>query len=119
MTFDPNDFLRIAYELGQEADDEAKLRTAVGRAYYAVFLRARERLGIRQRRYVHRLVIGALRRSDRAAGDQLDKLEQLRGFADYDLVVNDPIHQNWAQNWQTASSFASHIWRRLDRLRPH
>ena len=117
MTFDPSEFLRVANELGQHTDDEARLRTAIGRAYYAVMLRARERLGIRVRRRVHPIVISRLRSADRPAGDQLAKLETLRGVADYDLIVNDTPHQNWQHNWQVASNFASHILRRIDRLR--
>jgi len=40
MTFNPNEFLRLANELARNTDDEASLRSAVGRAYYAVFLQA-------------------------------------------------------------------------------
>ena len=117
MSFDPNDFLRVADGLAQGSDDEASLRTAVGRAYYGVFLQARERLGIHgQRRRVHGIVIGRLRSADPAAGNQLDKLEALRGAADYDLVVQDPLHQNWQSNWRDASNYARHIARRLARL---
>ena len=39
--FDPLAFLVLARELAGEGKDEAKLRTAVGRAYYALFLIAR------------------------------------------------------------------------------
>jgi uncharacterized protein (UPF0332 family) len=39
--FDPLDFLPVAYALKNEAD-EAKIRTSIGRAYYAAFLYARE-----------------------------------------------------------------------------
>jgi hypothetical protein len=60
MTFDPNRFLGLERELAGNSDDEARLRTAVGRAYYSVFLQARELRGIRERRRVHGLVIGRL-----------------------------------------------------------
>ena len=118
MTFDPADFLRVANELASEGHDEAFLRTAVGRAYYAVFLQAREFLGLRgQRRHIHNTVISRLKRTDFAAGTQLDKLETLRGQADYELLVEDPIHRDWHSNWNTASNYAQHILRRLQRLR--
>jgi len=117
MTFDGSAFLRVANELAHNSDDEASLRTAVGRAYYAVFLQARERLGIHgQRRRIHGIVIGRLKSADPVAGNQLDKLEALRGAADYDLVVQDPLHQNWQSNWRDASNYARHIARRLARL---
>lgn len=104
MTFDPNRFLGLARELASNSDDEARLRTAVGRAYYSVFLQAREILGIRERRRVHGLVIGRLRSVDRASGDQLDLLQALRGEADYDLAT-----RNWRSNWTVASDYATFI----------
>ena len=117
MTFDPNEFLRFAHEVARDSDDEARLRCAVGRAYYVVFLQARERLGLRgQRRTIHGAVIGRLKSVNRAAGDQLDKLERLRGEADYELVVQDPLHQDWRSNWAFAASYATYISRRLQRL---
>ena len=117
MTFDPREFLRVANELAQQTNDEAKLRSAIGRAYYAVMLCARERLGIRAQRRVHRLVISRLRSVDRAAGDQLAKLETLRGVSDYDLIIDDLTQKDWQSNWRVASNFASHILRRIERLR--
>ncbi len=72
MTFDPREFLRIANQLAQHNDDEASLRSAVNRAYYSVFLLARQKVGISGRRqHVHGDVLGALRRLDRPAADQL------------------------------------------------
>lgn len=115
MTFDPNDFLRLAEELGQNTNDEAKLRAAIGRAYYSVMLRARSGLHVTGRRHIHRNVIISLRKVDKAAGDQLDKLESLRGVADYELTVIDPTRRDWRRNWQLASGFASHILLRLAR----
>lgn len=117
MTFDPSEFLRVANELAETVDDEARLRTAIGRAYYAVFLRARDKVGLRRhQRHIHGQVIGRLRDTDRSAADQLDKLETLRGEADYDLDVQDPLHNDWWTNWSSASQFATHILRRLNRL---
>jgi len=115
VTFDPHEFLRIANELGQHIDDEAKLRAAIGRAYYSVMLRARAGLGVTGSRNIHSRVISSLRKIDRAAGDQLDKLESLRGVADYELTVIDPMQRDWPSNWQMASSFATHISSRLAR----
>lgn len=115
MSFDPGEFLRLAEELAQGSNDEARLRTAVGRAYYATLLQARESLGIPQsrRRRIHGEVIGRLKGRDKAAGNQLDKLETLRGEADYEMVVDDPLHQNWISNWGLARNYAQHIMGRL------
>jgi uncharacterized protein (UPF0332 family) len=117
MTFDPNEFLNVANKLAQNAQDEASLRTAVGRAYYSVFLQACEKLGIQgRRRRVHGFVIGRVRHNDPAAGNQLAKLEALRGEADYQLTVSDPLHRDWRSNWRQASNYAMHIVKRLQRL---
>jgi len=115
VTFDPSEFLRLSNELGQQIDDEAKLRSAIGRAYYSVMLRTRQGLGITGKRHIHNRVINSLRKIDRAAGDQLAKLESLRGVADYEMTVIDPMQQDWPRNWRIASGFAAHISRRLAR----
>jgi len=61
-------------------------RTAIGRAYYAVFLIARERmrLGVET---LHGDVIRLLRVQHRAQGDQLAQLFRWRTSADYSLVM--------------------------------
>lgn len=118
MPLDPRDFLAIAERVATDhLNSEAALRTAVGRAYYATFLRARERLGVGGRHRIHRKVISALKRADSAAGNQLDKLEELRGIADYDLNVRDPLRSNWNDNWTMAEGFANHVLRRIERIR--
>ena len=117
MTFDPREFLRVAGQLAQHNDDEASLRSAVNRAYYSVFLLARDKLGLRgSQRHIHHQVIGKLKNADLAAGNQLDKLETLRGEADYELTVRDPLHRDWTSNWRSAANYAEHISRRLQRL---
>ncbi len=117
MSFDPRSFLRLAEQLAQDDNDEASLRTAVGRAYYATFLQARDRLGIRGRRDIHGKVIGGLKARDKAAGNQLHKLETLRGAADYEMNVVDPAHRDWRSNWNMAHEYAIHILERLRGLR--
>lgn len=118
MPFAPRDFFTIAQTVVSDyPDSEAALRTGVGRAYYATFLEAREKLRIRvQTGKVHQAVIGALKKADRFAGDQLDKLEELRGIADYDLNVRDPLRSNWSDNWTVAESYAIYVLRRIERI---
>ncbi len=41
MAFNWEDYLRLAKQLSQDSTDEAALRSAVSRAYYAVFCKAR------------------------------------------------------------------------------
>ena len=85
---DPRAFLDLANALADAiAADEATLRTTVGRAYYSVFLQARDILGIRGRRNIHQRVI-----------------------------VADPLHRDWQVNWRQARGFAEHIAGRLSRL---
>jgi uncharacterized protein (UPF0332 family) len=85
--FDPEQFLRLAERLVRSSD-EAELRSAVSRAYYACFLQARAHLATS--RFVqtgssgdHRLVAAAL--EDIGAGTELGWLRTARNRADYRL----------------------------------
>lgn len=83
--FDPADFLRLAEEMS--AGDEARLRTAVSRAYYAVFLLARQRFGVGDPTpEAHREVFRVLyRRRGPAVAARMRSLRRLRNASDYDL----------------------------------
>jgi len=110
--FDPRLFTDIARNLaGQQPPEEGRFRTAVGRAYYSLFLIARENLRIRVREDVHSAVIRSLRAQNRRLGDQLDQLRHYRVVADYELIPDDPTKQNWEQNW-------NYVWQLATRLRP-
>jgi len=92
MPFDPEQFLALAHDLARtDGAGEAAFRSAISRAYYAVFLKARaslEHSGQLQPTYTgrdHALIIAALRADGGAQGDQLDKLRQDRARADYRL----------------------------------
>jgi hypothetical protein len=112
--FNPLDFLGVGRELAA-SHEEAKLRTAVGRAYYSVFLGARDKAGVRGRRDVHAQVIRAVRRRSgfRAAGDKLDSLRRLRIVADYELLPQRPSDRDWHANWQIAERLANDILSKL------
>jgi len=93
IPFDWTELLRIAEELAERRDDEAALRTAVGRAYYAVFGVARRRLlaaGIRlpPGGLAHRAVWDALHNLPsspaRRAAQGGRRLLRQRTRADYD-----------------------------------
>jgi hypothetical protein len=108
-------FLIVARELALPDREEAKLRTAVGRAYYALFLIARERTGTRGRKNVHQQVLNALRRrrAYRSTADQLDALRRLRVVADYQLLPEDSADRDWTHNWSRAQALVNRILPRL------
>ena len=113
QAFDSLEFLTLAQELAKKKE-EVGLRTAVGRSYYAVFLIARKKTGIRKgkgRRGVHMRVIDAIkgRRGYEATGQKLGSLFRLRIVADYQLSPKDPNDRNWVHNWSRASCLASNI----------
>ncbi len=90
--FDPIGFLQLAKLLAlKDTPDQAELRTAISRAYYAVHLHARERLAatgaMKSTRTGrdHQLVIETLRRAGGPQGDQVDRLRVERNCADYEL----------------------------------
>src|SRR6476646_9241853 len=86
-SFDPEQFLILAERLVR-SNNQAELRSAVSRAYYACFLQARERLA--SNRFVqtrtsrdHGLVARGL--PDVDAGSALGRLRNARNRADYEL----------------------------------
>jgi hypothetical protein len=111
--FDPIEFYRIAEFLAGQDSSEASLRTAVSRMYYAAFLASRDSLQVLGRRHVHGRVIGELRRHDRYAGDQLEKLEVLRGLADYQMEAQNSTRSDWQQNYLLARQLARFVLERL------
>ena len=71
--FDPSDFLDLSIELGR--NNEARIRTAVGRAYYASFLTARNAFDIWEKTpEVHRLVLSMLYRKNPVIANKLHYL---------------------------------------------
>ena len=115
---DPLEFLKLARELGGRSD-EAALRAAVGRAYYALFLLARERLGIPLTiPNVHSHVARVLRGQPgcwKAAGD-LRALRALRNVADYQLMPSDPDDRDWSENWASAERIVRRVIPKLQTL---
>lgn len=95
--FRPRKFLKLATQLIDDRDYEelCRIRTAVGRAYYAAFLYVRAKLGslgytLPDDHTVHRAVIDTLmERKDTTIGSQLDALFEKRRIADY--YMDTPI----------------------------
>jgi len=118
--FDPLEFLNVARSL--RSGGEAHLRTCIGRAYYAMFLRARDNLADRGLIAPtgfgedHGLVVTTLKSRRRwAAGDKLNKLRKLRATADYStstpvsesdaaqaLRLADDISRTLADDWASS-----------------
>ena len=117
-SFDPRRFIALARALGGAVpSDEAQLRTAIGRAYYTLFIIARDNLRIAGEEGVHAQVIYQLRRQDRRIGDQLDFLRHLRTIADYELLPRDPSRRDWARNWHDADALARRLQPSLEAIR--
>ena len=106
MAFDPWDFFRLSQNLAADGPDESRHRTAIGRAYYACFLVARDQMfgldgatlsGPVRRRVVghrragsHEVVLEAIKSHPRLGpargkriSDQLGQLKDMRIQADY------------------------------------
>ena len=88
--------------------DEYKLRSAVSRAYYSVFLLARHKTRINQPDNAHSVVIGAVTRRSKNLGDALRELKEYRQSADYDFPPKDE-HKDWEKNWATVSKKSTNL----------
>lgn len=91
--FDPIRFLEFSKELLQKVfsnDNEAKYRTINGRCYFAAFLYAIDRLGLKPEAK-HREVHDKVMKFDRKLGKELTYLWIYRLGADYYLETPAPI----------------------------
>jgi uncharacterized protein (UPF0332 family) len=93
MTFDWTKYLILAKELSERANDEASLRSAISRAYYAAFCTARNRLlqegeEIPRTGEAHNLVWEKYRESAHRGRKKIgvigDRLRRSRNIADYE-----------------------------------
>lgn len=101
--FKPRKFLKLASQLiaDRKYEEPCRIRTAVGRAYYAAHLYLKEklkRLGYRaivlpEDHRIHQAIIDLLMdRGDTTVGTKLDKLYDKRRIADYDMGT--PLSRN-------------------------
>jgi hypothetical protein len=105
---DPLSLLRVATNLATYAPDDAHLRAAIGRVYYALFLVARDHVRIATSRSVHERVFAALERQGLGGiGSKLGQIKHLRDVADYELLPNDPAERDWTWNWRYATRIAN------------
>lgn len=105
MIFDWSDYLHLAEDLAGRAvvppSQEAKLRSAISRAYYAAFCKARNFLrdkkgdtripsGGEAHRYVRNRFKTSGDKSYKSIGANLNRLRLDRGKADYDDTISNP-----------------------------
>ena len=116
--FDPEGFLELASQLldDKRYDTESKVRTAIGRAYYAAFLITQSKLeslgeGFSDEHRIHADVIEKLSARDGALGSKLNTLFDYRVDADYKM--NSKVI-NLGPN---ACKFAQHIITRVKGLK--
>jgi len=109
---DSRAIMDLALELGQlaQADkNEFKYRSAVSRAYYAVFLLARDTMNVpaSDSHSVHTDVQNAFKQREpsKLVRDDYHKLKELRKSADYDFPAKED-HKEWDKNWQFAATKA-------------
>ena len=102
MSFDWSEYLGLAQELAGQivspASQEAKLRAAISRAYYAVFCKARNHLrdheghaiplGGQAHAYVRDQFKNSPDRLRSQIGHNLDRLRRHRNLGDYDDTVS-------------------------------
>lgn len=99
-TFEPLDFLRLADTLATPDANEAALRTAIGRAYYAMFLLARQKTSVQGRRSAHTRVREAISPTNQRLASLLGGMSEYRDVADYEPVPSNPQFRNWRRNWE-------------------
>jgi hypothetical protein len=114
--FDPLDFLRLADELAADDADEAALRTAIGRAYYAVFLLARSKTPIRDRRAAHVRVRESISPTNQRLASLLGGMSRYRDIADYEPIPANPQFRDWRRNWEIIRRNANDVLDELSTL---
>lgn len=74
----------------------------MNRAYYALFLMAREKAHLTGTETVHGRTVAAVKAKPGywATGVLLDELRHLRVEADYFLTPSDADYEDWPHNWQ-------------------
>ena len=129
--FNPVNFFEVAEAVSSKPNpSEAELRTSVGRAYYASFLVARDRLCEinvlpewgRDFDKIHDKVIEKVSSVKSGLGNNLRNLRRLRTQADYVLSEEYPNYRHeyasWTQNWENANRLSSNLITHLPTLSP-
>ena len=116
--FDPIDFYNLAHDIATAPADEARLRAAIGRVYYALFLISRARTHPGRYKVKHIDVIAAVgKKTNLAAKSQLEAIQRLRHVADYEPTPANAGDANWGANWTRVSAIAARLLPQLQRMR--
>lgn len=125
--FNPEEFLTVANHLANFSSDEAFLRAAVGRAYYAAYLLSYQKVqqlrpgvltgSALKKKGSHVLVVTTLRKLDRTAGDQLSKIKQHRQSADYHMEPRTSKVSDWNLQWAQTLAITNALIARLGKLK--
>jgi uncharacterized protein (UPF0332 family) len=102
MTFDWAEYLKLARELagkvGSSANEEARLRSSISRAYFAAYCVARKCLsdkghgipgGDKGHRYICNFLQESIFEAEKQAGVDLNRLRNRRNQADYDDFMSN------------------------------
>ncbi len=113
--FDPLLYLSLARELANQNATEVNYRTAIGRAYYALFLLARGKSNITGSEDVHKRVgsVVSSKSGYSIVGSQLRALHRMRVEADYYLTPSDTSFEDWERNWKDAEHLVNAILPKL------
>ena len=114
---DADALLAIATQLATEGlaeKNELKIRSAVSRAYYAVFLLARQKMRVTTAVDVHAEVGRRVTFRSKLVGDSLYQLKEYRQSADYSFPPKVE-HQDWEGNWKVVSAKSASLLTTLKR----
>jgi hypothetical protein len=114
--FDPRLLIPLARELAGAGASETRLRSAVNRAYYGLFLLARDKAHLTGTETVHGRTVAAVKAKPGywATGVLLDEMRHLRVEADYALTPSDPDYADWTRNWREAEHRVTQILPKLE-----
>jgi hypothetical protein len=111
---------RLLAEHAAETSDEVLYRSAVSRAYYAVFLTAASRCGTANEESVHEQVYLKCRRAmGGVVAERIKALKRLRVAADYFIVPlgtfadGVPDGSNWAEVWRYVEFWTPRLLQRI------
>ena len=113
---DADAIFKLATELaasGIAEGSEIKLRSAVSRAYYAVFLLAQQKTRVTDVEKVHAAVIYQVsRQKGIMLSDRLRELKTYRESADYGFPPQKE-HRDWNKNWEEVNLKAQSLLNRF------
>ena len=99
-------------DAGIAEGNDLKIRSAVSRAYYSVFLLAQQKMRVNTSVDVHAEVIRSVKRNSFLIAQSLYELKEYRQSADYHFPP-DEEYKDWHKNWNEVDKKASSLLRKL------